>query len=89
MDFKTFFTQLPVPARDEFAERAGTTRGLCNQIAYAGKSIELGLADVFVALSGGSLTLDDLPLTDRAKQQRQVREATRAKPRRSKATTGV
>lgn len=74
MDFKTFFTSLPVAERESFAQQAGTTRGYCNQVAYAGKQLELGMADVFVALSGGRLTLNDLPLTDRAAAQRLIRE---------------
>lgn len=74
MDFKTFYLGLPVPERETFATQAGTTRGTCNQIVYANKQIELGLADVFVALAGGNLSLDELPLTDRAIHQRKVRE---------------
>lgn len=74
MDFKTFFTNLPVAERESFAQQAGTSRGYCNQVAYANKQIELGMADVFVALGGGHLTLDELPLTDRAAAQRLIRE---------------
>lgn len=74
MDFKTYFTSMPVAERDSFAQRAGTSRGYLNQVAYAGKQIELGMADVFVACSGGLLTLDELPLTDRAAAQRLIRE---------------
>jgi hypothetical protein len=74
MDFKTFFTNLPVAERESFAQQAGTSRGYCNQVAYANKQIELGMADVFVALGGGHLNLDELPLTDRAIAQRAIRE---------------
>lgn len=74
MDFKTYFTGLPINERESFAQQAGTSRGYCNQVAYASKQIELGMADVFVAVSGGLLTLDDLPLTDRAAAQRLIRE---------------
>lgn len=74
MDFKTYFTGLPVAERESFAQQAGTSRGYCNQVAYAGKQIELGMADVFVALSNGHLTLDDMPLTERAAAQRLTRE---------------
>ena len=77
MDFKTFYLGLPPAKRDEFCAGASTTRGYCNQVAYTGKQIELGMADVFVALSDGAMTLDELPLTDRAAQQRRVREAQR------------
>ena len=73
MDFKTFYLGLTSEKRDEFADAASTSRGYCNQVAYAGKKIELGMADVFVAKSGGALTLDALPLTDRAMQQRAAR----------------
>lgn len=75
MDFKTFYTSKTVAERDAFDAQAGTSRGYCNQIAYAKKQIELGMADVLVALSNGQLTLDDLPLTDRAKAQRVIRDA--------------
>lgn len=75
MDFKTFYTTKPVNERESFAQQAGTTRGYCNQIAFADKKVELGMADVFVALSDGALTLDGVPLTDRAKAQRAIREA--------------
>lgn len=74
MDFRTFFTSLPIAERESFAQQAGTTRGYCNQVAYAGKQVELGMADVFVALSDGKLTLDGVPLTDRAASQRVIRE---------------
>lgn len=74
MDFKTYYTALPVAERESFALRAGTTRGACNQVAYAGREIELGLADVFVALAEGKLTMDELNLTERAKRQRVIRE---------------
>lgn len=74
MDFKTFFTGLPIAERESFAQQAGTSRGYCNQVAYAGKQIELGMADVFVAVSGGKLSLDELPLTERASAQRLIRE---------------
>jgi hypothetical protein len=71
--FKTHYLSLSVLARQALAKEAGTTPGTLNQIVYAGKLIELGLADCLVALCEG-LTLDDMPLTDRAKQQRIVRE---------------
>lgn len=74
MDFKTYFTGLPIAERESFAQQAGTSRGYCNQVAYAKKQIELGMADVFVAVSDGRLSLDDLPLTDRAIAQRVIRE---------------
>lgn len=74
MDFRTFYLGKPPPQREAFAKQAGTTVGTCNQIAYAGKQIELGLADVLVTLAAGELTLDDLALTDRALHQRRVRE---------------
>lgn len=79
MDFKTFYTAKPVAERESFALQAGTTRGYCNQVAYAGKQIELGMADVFVALSDGKLTLSDLNLTERAVAQRGIREAASAR----------
>jgi hypothetical protein len=72
--FKSFYTSMPAAERDAFAVKAATTRGLCNQIAFAGKKVELGMADVFVTLSGGRISLDGIPLTDRAKAQRAIRE---------------
>lgn len=78
MDFKTFYTAKPIAERESFAQQAGTTRGYCNQVAYAKKQIELGMADVFVALSDGQLTLSGLPLTERAVSQRAIRENTPA-----------
>lgn len=74
MDFKTFYLGLSVAKRESFAAKANTSRGYCNQVAYAGKEVELGMADVFVALSNGDMTLDDMPLTKRALTQRLIRE---------------
>jgi hypothetical protein len=72
--FKAHYLGLPIADRDALADRAGTTRGMLNQVVYGGKEIELGLADCLVALCPG-ITLDDLPLTDRAKKQHQVRSS--------------
>ena len=74
MEFKTHYLALTVAQRDVLAERAGTTRGTLNQVVYAGKQIELGLADCLVALCPG-VSLDDMPLTERAAQQRAVRSS--------------
>ncbi|MDR6521793.1 hypothetical protein J2789_004483 [Variovorax paradoxus] len=72
--FKQHYLTLQVKERDLLAQRAGTTRGTLNQIVYGGKHIELGLADCLIALCPG-LTLEDLPLTDRARHQHMVRSA--------------
>jgi hypothetical protein len=80
MSFKTFFLEKSVAGRETFARKAETTVGYCNQICYGGKHVELGMADVFVALSDGRLTLGDIPLTDRAVRQRQIRESTTPTP---------
>jgi len=77
MTFKIRYLGLPVNERESVAQQAGTTRGMLNQVAYAGKEIELGLADCLVALLDG-LTLDDLPLTERARKQRLVRSGPKA-----------
>jgi hypothetical protein len=77
MDFKTFFFGLSVAERDLFAGRAHTSRGLLTQVAYKNKRIELGFADVLIALSGGQVTLDELPLTDNATRQRGIRDVRR------------
>lgn len=74
MKFKDFYLPLSSADRLEFAEQSGTTIGYCNQIAYAGKRIELGLADVFVSLSKGKLRIADLLLTDRAQRQHAIRQ---------------
>lgn len=74
MSFKTYWLSLSVAERETLAQQAGTTRGTLHQVAYAGKRIELGLADCLVALCP-SLTLTDMPLTDRARQQHQVRHS--------------
>jgi hypothetical protein len=74
MDFKAFFFGLPVAEREAFAQRAHTSRGLLNQVAYRNKQIELGFADVLVTLAGGAVTLDDLPLTENAQRQRLIRD---------------
>ncbi|CAN7325149.1 hypothetical protein LJR084_001881 [Variovorax sp. LjRoot84] len=68
MTFKDHYLNLTVPEREALAVKAGTTRGTLNQVVYAGKQVELGLADCLVALCPG-LTLQDMPLTDRAMKQ--------------------
>lgn len=78
MDFKTYYLRLTPAEREDFAQKAGTTTGYCNQLAYAHKQMELGMADVFVAVSGGALTLEALPLTERAERQMVLRAPTKA-----------
>lgn len=73
-NLKTFIQSMPAKEREQFAARAGTTVGTLNQMLYGGKRVELGFADALVAVACGSLKLDDLPLTDRAAQQRAIRE---------------
>jgi hypothetical protein len=75
MDFRTFFFGMPVSAREEFAAKAGTSRGLLTQVAYGNKAVELGFADVIVALSDGAVELEGIELTDNAKRQRELRGA--------------
>lgn len=74
MSFKERWLSLSATERESLAQQAGTTRGTLHQVAYAGKRIELGLADCLVALCPG-LGLGDLPLTERARQQDRVRRA--------------
>lgn len=76
MDFHAFYFGMPVAERETFAQRANTSRGLLTQVAYRNKQIELGLGDVIVALAGGSVSLDDLPLTENAARQRAIRTGT-------------
>lgn len=73
MQFRKHYLDLTVAQRNELAASALTTRGTLNQIVYGDKRIELGLADCLVALCPG-VTLDDLPLTQRATAQRRTRE---------------
>lgn len=75
MNFRAYFLGLDSAARAEFANKVGSTVGYLTQVAYGNKQIELGLADVLVAVSAGSLTLDDVPLTERAKVQHATRTA--------------
>jgi hypothetical protein len=78
MDFKTFFFAMPIADRDAFAERANTSRGLLTQVAYRNKQIELGLADVIVALTHGEVPLVGLPLTENALRQHSIRQGASA-----------
>lgn len=73
--FKSFLMGMSTEEREQYATRAGTSTGQLNQIVYAGREIELGFADALVAVSGGILRLDDLPLTERAQKQRAIRES--------------
>lgn len=69
MSFRNYFCDMDASARGRFAERAGSTVGYLLQVAYGNKRVELGFADVLVAVADGKLTLGDLPLTDRALEQ--------------------
>lgn len=55
------------------AAAAGTSHQMLAQIARGNKQIELGFADVIVALSNGNVALSDLPLTERALAQNAIR----------------
>lgn len=75
MDFRTFYRALTPEQRSDFAARVHTTTGYCHQIT-CGKRIELGLADAIVAVApafGAAVSLEELPLTDRARAQHRVR----------------
>lgn len=84
MDFKTYWQTLTPEARTALANKVGTSVGYCHQIAYGAKKIELGLALAIVAAAGQKLTLDDLPLTDRAKFQNEARQWDGKTERRAK-----
>ena len=73
MEFKNYFFSLPRSEQEAFAQRAGTSHQMLAQIARGNKQIELGFADVIVAMSGGALTLEDIPLTERAEFQSKAR----------------
>lgn len=75
--FKSFLFGLSVAQREAFAAEADSSRLYLQQVAYRNKEIELGLADAIVALAGrlgAQIALDDLPLTEKARHQRKVRE---------------
>jgi len=74
MEFKSFFFGLALPEREAFAVKVGSSKGMLTQIAYGNKRVELGFADVICAQSGGLVGLDDLPLTERAVAQRELRK---------------
>lgn len=73
MEFKPYWQGLTAEQREAFAANVGTSVGYCAQIAYGGKRVELGFADAMVAHSDGKLTLESLPLTDRARFQQASR----------------
>lgn len=75
MSFKDFFFGLPHPERVKYAESADTSVAMLQQVAYGNKRVELGFADVMVAVSGGRLTLAQIPMTDRAAAQHAIRTA--------------
>ena len=75
MSFKTYFFGLPQPDREILAGKAGTSVAMLQQIAYGNKRVELGFADVLVAVSGGALTLQQIPMTERALSQHAIRTA--------------
>lgn len=75
VSFKDFYLGLSADERAAFASRAGTTTGYCNKLIYGGAKVELGLADVMVAASGGRLVHDGIPMTDRAMNQMHARSA--------------
>lgn len=80
LGFKTYYFALTPEGREKFAGLSGTSPGMLAQVAYGHKEIELGFADVLVAKGGGNFDLDGLPLTERAKKQRALREAPVADP---------
>lgn len=71
--FKLFFSKLDRAGRAEYAALCGTTPGLLNKLRYGGGRVELGLADVMVAVGCERFMLSDLPLTERAKAQHEAR----------------
>lgn len=73
MSFRTYFLGLDVAQRTAYADRVGSSVGYLTQVAYGNKKVELGFADVLIAVAVGQLTLGDLPLTDRALEQHERR----------------
>lgn len=78
MEFKNYFLGLAPDGRAEFAQSVETSVGMLNQVAYGHKQIELGFADVLVAKGDGCFGLSDLPLTERAQKQAQLRQTSKA-----------
>tara|TARA_R110000868_G_scaffold162851_1_gene394380 strand:+ start:910 stop:1167 length:258 start_codon:yes stop_codon:yes gene_type:complete len=78
MSFKNYYLSLSKEKREALANSADTSDGMLTQIAYGHKPIELGFADVLVAKGRGNFSLADLPLTERATKQNQLRQTTRA-----------
>lgn len=75
MNFRRFFLDMPPEQRAAYAERADSSVGYLLQVAYGNKRVDLGFADVLVAVSDGRLSLAGLPLSERAEQQHQIRVA--------------
>jgi len=69
-----FMKSLTPEEWEAFAGNCGSTAAHLKNVAY-GKPVALGFADVLVAQSQGRLTLDGVPLSDQARQQRALREA--------------
>jgi hypothetical protein len=60
MDLKTYLLQMPVPQREVFAKRCGTTYGHMRNVAYGEKSCAEILALNIERESGGAVSLDSL-----------------------------
>lgn len=90
MQLKPYLSILDGQGRAEFAALCGTSVPMLRQIAGGFKHVELGFADVLVAVSRGVLTLDELPLTPRAREQARIRAAfTKARARARTAATAA
>lgn len=74
MSFKNFFLAMRVPERCAYAATCSTTYNYLKMVAYGGKTVDLGMADVLVAVAKGKISLDDIPLSDKAKRFRALRE---------------
>ena len=74
MSFKHFYLKKSKAEREAYAAAVRSTPGYLAQVAYGHKSIELGLADVLVATGAGHFEMADLPLTERARHQAELRK---------------
>lgn len=74
MKFKDLFFAMAKAKRTEFAASCGVSYYYLRDVAYGHKRVELGQADAIVAVCRGRIDLDDLPLSDAARQQRTIRE---------------
>lgn len=60
MTFKDYWVSIPVPEREGFANKCGTSAGQLHQIAFGFRSANPKLATAIESASGGKVTRKDL-----------------------------